>query len=82
LTSLSHASTEKEISEIRVRSLGRKGSLTQLLKLLGTLPEGDRRELGRTANQIKEDLETRIEEALLKIRERERKEALEKEKIS
>jgi phenylalanyl-tRNA synthetase alpha chain len=81
LTSLSHASTEKEISEIRVRGLGRKGSVTQLLKRLGNLPEEDRREIGRKANQIKEDLENRIEEALLQIQERERKEALEKEKV-
>ena len=81
LTSLSHASTEKEISEIRVRGLGRKGSLTQLLKRLGNLPEEDRREIGRKANQIKEDLERRIEEALLQIQERERKEAIEKEKV-
>ena len=57
LTSLSRASTEKEISEMRVRGLGRKGSITQLLKLLGNLPEGDRREIGRRANQIKEELE-------------------------
>lgn len=78
---LSRASMEKEVSEIRVRVLGRKGSLTQLLKSLGTLPESDRREIGRRANEVKEDLETRIEEVLLRIRERERKEALEKEKI-
>lgn len=78
---LSRVSTEKEVSEIRVRVLGRKGSLTQLLKCLGTLPESDRREIGRRANEVKEDLETRIEEVLLRIRERERKEALEKEKI-
>ncbi len=81
LTSLSHASTEKDLSEIRVRGLGRKGSLTQLLKRLGNLPEEDRREIGRKANQIKEDLESRIEEALLQIQERERKEAIEKEKV-
>ncbi len=81
LASLSQISTEKEVSEIRVRSLGRKGSVTQLLKRLGNLPETDRREIGRKANQIKEDLETRIEEVLLQIRERERKEALEKEKV-
>jgi phenylalanyl-tRNA synthetase alpha chain len=81
LASLSHASTEREVSEIRVRGLGRKGSLTQLLKRLGDLPEGDRREIGRKANQIKEDLEARIEDALLQIRERERKEALEKERV-
>jgi phenylalanyl-tRNA synthetase alpha chain len=81
LVSLSKAKTEKEISEIRVRVLGRKGDLTQLLKQLGTLSEGNRREIGKRANQIKGDLEKRIEEALLQIREQERREALEKEKI-
>ena len=81
LASLSQATTEKEISEIRVRILGRKGSLTQLLKRLGTLPETDRREIGRRANQVKEDLEAKIEEALMRIRERERREALEREKV-
>jgi phenylalanyl-tRNA synthetase alpha chain len=78
---LLNATTEKEVSEIRVRSLGKKGSLTQLLKRLGTLPEGDRREIGRRANQVKEDLEKRIEEAFLKIREKEQQEALAKEKV-
>ena len=81
LTFLSQASTEKEVSEIRVRVLGRKGSLTQLLKGLGAMPEADRREVGRCANQIKEGLESRIEETLLRIQEQERKKALEKEKI-
>jgi phenylalanyl-tRNA synthetase alpha chain len=81
LASLSQVATEKELSEIRVRVLGRKGSLTQLLKRLGTLPEADRREIGKRANQVKEDLEKRIEETLLQIRERERREALEREKI-
>jgi phenylalanyl-tRNA synthetase alpha chain len=81
LTSLSSATTEKEVSEIRVKSLGKKGSMTQLLKRLGTLPEEDRREIGKKANQIKEVLETRIEEIISEIREKERKEALEKEKV-
>jgi phenylalanyl-tRNA synthetase alpha chain len=64
-----------------VRFLGRKGSLTQLLKRLVTLPEGDRREIGKRANEVKEDLEKKIEGTLLPIRERERREALEREKI-
>ena len=79
--SISQASTEKEISEIRVKVLGKKGSLTQLLKRLGTLPEADRREIGKRANQVKEDLEKKIEETLLRIQEQERREALEREKI-
>ena len=57
--SISQASTEKAISEIRVKVLGKKGSLTQLLKRLGTLPEADRREIGKRANQVKEDLEAK-----------------------
>jgi phenylalanyl-tRNA synthetase alpha chain len=81
LFSLSEARTEKEVSEIRIRVLGRKGSLTQLLKTLGTLPEADRRELGQRANQVKAAFEAKIEEALIRIREEERREALKKEWI-
>jgi phenylalanyl-tRNA synthetase alpha chain len=78
---LTLAKTEPEISEIRVRTLGRKGSLTQLLKRLGTLSEAERKETGRRANEIKEDLEARIDEVLLHIQAEERRESLEKERI-
>ena len=81
IISISHASTEKELSEIRVGVLGRKGSLTRLLKQLGTLPEAERREVGKAANLVKESTEAKIEEALSRIQERERREVLEKEKI-
>ena len=81
ITSISRASTEKELSEIRVGVLGRKGSLTQLLKQLGTLSEAERREVGKLANLVKESTEAKIEEALSGIQERERSAALEKEKI-
>jgi len=81
LAFLACVSAEEEISEIRVKVLGRKGSLTNLLKRLGTLPEADRREIGKRANEIKGDVETKIEEALLSIRDRDRREALEKEKL-
>jgi phenylalanyl-tRNA synthetase alpha chain len=81
LTSFSHAQTEKEVAEIRVQVLGKKGSLTQILKRLGTLPETDRRKIGKRANQVKEDLEIKIEETLLRIQEQGRREVLEKERI-
>jgi len=79
--SISEASTEKEISEIRVKYLGKKGSITQILKGLGTLPDSERREVGQGANQLKKSTEARIEEALSVIQERERREALWREKI-
>jgi phenylalanyl-tRNA synthetase alpha chain len=53
LFSLSDVKTEKEISEIRVRVLGRRGSLTQLLKQLGNLPEAERREIGKGRTQVR-----------------------------
>jgi len=80
-SSLSLAKAESEVSEIRVRVLGRKGSLTQLLKRLGTLPEVERKEIGRRANEIKEYLEAKIESSLLEIQEQERRESLAKEQI-
>ena len=79
--SISQTSTEKEISDIRVKYLGKKGSITQVLKSLGTLPESERRERGQKANQLKESTEASLAERLLQIRDRERREALEKEKI-
>ena len=81
LAFLSDAKAENEVSEIRVRVLGKKGTLTQVLKRLGTLPESDRKEIGKKANQVKENLEKRIEETLLQIQERERREGLAKERI-
>jgi len=81
LASLSKVHTEKEITDIRVKILGRKGSLTQLLKQLGALPEAERKEIGKKANEIKEALESQIEEALVQLKEKEKKEALEKEKV-
>jgi phenylalanyl-tRNA synthetase alpha chain len=79
--SISQTSTEKEISDIRVKYLGKKGSITQVLKSVGTLPESERRERGQRANQLKESTEARLAERLLEIRDRERREALEREKI-
>ena len=79
--SISQASTEKEISEIRVKYLGKKGSITQVLKSLGTLPVPERREAGQRANQLKESTESRIEERLSIIRKQESTKALEKERI-
>jgi phenylalanyl-tRNA synthetase alpha chain len=81
LAFLGKARTEEEISEIRVRSLGRRGSLTQLLKRLGALSEEVRREIGRKANEIKDELEAKIEDALRDVREREKRAALDRERL-
>ncbi|MBE0430396.1 MAG: phenylalanine--tRNA ligase subunit alpha [Dehalococcoidia bacterium] len=46
----------------RVRYLGKKSSLTGALRSLAALPLEERRDVGARANEIKRDLESRLEE--------------------
>ncbi|MCS6890286.1 MAG: phenylalanine--tRNA ligase subunit alpha [Rhodovarius sp.] len=64
------AATEAEIAAaadlraldaVRVAALGRSGSLTRLLKELGTLPPEQRRERGAALNALKQRLEAALE---------------------
>ncbi len=59
--SVSKASTLEELESVRLRFLGRKGSLTLLLKSLKDLPLEERRRLGGGANEFKEKLEQSID---------------------
>src|SRR5210317_95801 len=47
----------KDLEELRVRYLGRKGLFTGLLRQLGQVSAEDRPRLGKLANKIKEDIE-------------------------
>ncbi len=51
-----------DLEKWRVRYLGRKGSLTSILRGLGTLSVEERRTVGATANQLKASLETLLDE--------------------
>ena len=43
------ASTDEAIQAIRTKYLGRKGALTSILRGLGTVPPGERPEIGRAS---------------------------------
>ncbi len=51
----------KELEEVRVRYLGRKGLFTSLLRQLGKVPAEDRPRLGKLANEIKDELEQQFD---------------------
>ena len=51
----------KTLDDVRVRFLGRKGELTELLKQLKDLSLEDRRALGPQAQSAKENLEFQLE---------------------
>jgi phenylalanyl-tRNA synthetase alpha chain len=59
-TKLATIENQKDLEELRVRYLGRKGLLTGLLRQLGQVSTEDRPRLGKLANQIKEDLDLKF----------------------
>jgi phenylalanyl-tRNA synthetase alpha chain len=62
---LTTARSAGELRTLRDRYLGRKGGLVSaLLKSLGSAPPDDRRRLGQLANQLKNNIEARLDERL------------------
>ena len=57
---LAQASDLKELEELKVAYLGKKGELTQILKGMGTLSPQERPIIGQLANEIRGSLEEGI----------------------
>jgi len=60
--------TEDEISDIKIKYLGRKGALTLLLKDLSTLPPDERKEIGKSANELKNWIEDNLNQKQKEIK--------------
>ncbi len=76
LHDVGEAQTSQALEEIRVRYLGKKGLLTQLLRTLSALPPAERREVGQDANEAKDRIEATLRERLTALRAEERRRAL------
>src|SRR5712664_512619 len=61
LSELSDSATVDQIENVRVRVLGRSGELTEIMRGMGKVPAEERPTIGRLVNQIKAELEGRIE---------------------
>ena len=77
---LAAARAASEIEQLKIQVLGRQGTLTQLLRSLGTLPAEERREIGAAANEAKRDLELSIAAQLTETLESERRAQRERER--
>lgn len=62
LGEITAAQTEEELAAVRVRYLGKKGWLTQKIKELKALDPDERRSRGQELNQLKEVIESTINE--------------------
>ncbi|SDY32693.1 phenylalanine--tRNA ligase subunit alpha [Tindallia californiensis] len=71
----------KEVEEIRVKYLGKKGALTEVLRSMGSLPKEERPVVGQIANEVRESLEKAISETKERIHAEAMEERLAKETI-
>ena len=69
-TAIEAARSAAELEQLRVGILGRQGTLTQLLRSLGSLSAEERPLVGAAANEAKRDLEALLEARLVEARER------------
>ncbi|MEJ2069694.1 MAG: hypothetical protein P8X58_04675, partial [Syntrophobacterales bacterium] len=63
------AASPEELEALRVKYLGRKGSLTKVLRGLKDLDPDLRRQVGAQANRVKESLETALAHAHIGLKE-------------
>ncbi len=66
---IQQAGAPEALEALRVKYLGRKGALTQILRGLKDLDEDSRRLVGARANRAKEDLEAALTQALTALKE-------------
>lgn len=81
LAEISEAGTEESLQELRVKYLGKKGAITAVMKGLGALPPEERPIVGQLVNTVKNQLETRLDETLDRVRDASKCERLERERI-
>lgn len=71
----------KELNDVRVAFLGKKGSITGVLKGMGKLSEEERPKMGALANVIRENVTKALEERTKSLEEQQIKDQLAKETI-
>jgi len=71
----------KELDEIFKKYLGKRGELTQVLRLLEKLPKTKRVKIGREANELKNFLRTAFDQKAQELKEKAQKKIEEKEWI-
>ena len=59
----------KELDNIRVRYLGKKGELTAILKQMGKLSAEERPIIGQVANEVRQTLEAAVQKSLETLKE-------------
>ncbi len=81
INELKTALSKDDLENIRVRYLGKKGELTQILRGMGALSQEERPVVGKVANEVRSYIEETIKEAFSDIKNKEKSMRLENETI-
>lgn len=78
---LEKVSDSKELEDLRVRYLGKKGELTAILKNMGSLSAEERPAMGQLANKVRSDIETFIADKQAKLARLQTERKMQEEKL-
>ena len=81
IESIKNAEQMKDIDELKVKILGKKGELTGILKGMGKLAPEERPVIGELANKIRADIENKIDETKKEFAAKEQQKKLNEETI-
>lgn len=81
LSEIKGANNLQELNQIKVKYLGKKGPITEVLKGMKDLSNEERPLIGKLANEIREELEVALTDEERRLQEQQLIEQLEKEKI-
>ena len=78
---LQDAVSVADAEDVRVKVLGKKGQLTEILRSMGKLAPEERKELGQAANQVRSEVEKMLEETFESLKGKAREARFKAEKI-
>lgn len=81
LEEIAKSESSKELNDLRVKYLGKKGELTSILRGMGELSSEERPKMGALVNSAKQEVENEIQEKEKELAKKELQERLEKEEI-
>ena len=81
LEKIAKSESSKELNDLRVKYLGKKGELTSILRGMGELSPEERPKMGALVNSAKQEVENEIQEKEKELAKKELQERLEKEEI-
>jgi phenylalanyl-tRNA synthetase alpha chain len=81
LEEIGRAGSETDTERIRIKYLGKKGALTDILRSMGKLPKEEKKLVGKTANMAKLEIGKALGEKASKLKEKAKESRLKREKI-